>query len=81
MKNLEDIYIILKNTIDKIGGIIIMSDSLTYIDKCLVASMAAVNASYLSREGSSRSASNAAIETMKIKKGQMTYYLINIYIQ
>lgn len=44
-----------------------MSDSLTYIDKCLVASMAAVNASYLSREGSSRSASNAAIETMKIK--------------
>lgn len=44
-----------------------MSDSLTYVDKCLVAAMATMNASYLSREGNVRSASNAAIETMQIK--------------
>ena len=44
-----------------------MSDSLTYIDKCFVAALATMNASYLSREGNVRSASNAAIDTMKIK--------------
>lgn len=44
-----------------------MSDSLTYVDKCMVAAMATMNASYLSREGNVRSASNAAIETMQIK--------------
>lgn len=44
-----------------------MPDSLTYVDKCMVAAMATMNASYLSREGNVRSASNAAIETMQIK--------------
>ena len=44
-----------------------MSDSLNYIDKCFVAALASVNASYLSREGSVRPAYNAAIETMQIK--------------
>ena len=44
-----------------------MSDSLTYVDKCFIAAIASMNASYLSREGSVRPAYNAAIETMQIK--------------
>lgn len=66
-KKLENVVIYLYNNKKCFNMEVINMAELGYIDKCLIAAKASLNASCLTREGSEKKLMDAAIETMDIK--------------